>query len=229
MRKGKAPAYQRYPSDMISDPRIASFTAEEFGVYERMKDYIWLDEKLHWDPKSLARLLRVSPKKFIKIFDTIGTMFTFENGYLRSPELDRERLKQAERAEKSRLGGINSGISRRQGALNATSSSLKPNLNISSSASISTSSPSSERTTHTHLENEIAQVGNRSLESDSQDKSSFSFELREEYARSNGLGTGWIVNSSKGGFDKLIQKWVDKGKPTTPSMLDVYRKNAFTQ
>lgn len=63
---GKSPAYQNYASDSSMD--TASWTNEEVGVFQRLKDYEWVHGSLPNDLDALSRIVREKRKKFEKIW-----------------------------------------------------------------------------------------------------------------------------------------------------------------
>jgi len=56
--KGKPPAFQFYPKDFLTDPKVQMMTDEEVGIYIKLLCYCWLDEGLPLDISMLARMLR---------------------------------------------------------------------------------------------------------------------------------------------------------------------------
>ena len=52
----KAPAFQFYAGDFLSDLKVASMNMEERGIYITLLAYSWLENGLPADPEKLARL-----------------------------------------------------------------------------------------------------------------------------------------------------------------------------
>lgn len=102
---------------------------EERGIYITLLSHCWLEG---WLPNGSTKLQRICnyPSNWKKSWFNIKHCF-YENGNkLYHKRLDEEREKQLEWKEKSRLGGIKSGESRRQSK--GGSEVVKPNGNSSS-------------------------------------------------------------------------------------------------
>lgn len=210
MARSKSPAYQRYPRDILANPDIMALTFEEYGVYERFRDIIWLEEYLPNDEIYLAKIFKISPKKFRRLFSAIKKLFQIDNEKIRCPELDEERQKQAEWRLKSSEGGRKSVESRRnrvKGGSDMVQRVVEPDVNSSTSISTSTS-----HTPYPSLNKN--QNGNGCKEENPvcvDIGSKFSEEERRKYADSQfGIKNpaGWLIKSESGCFDKQIEKWL---------------------
>jgi uncharacterized protein YdaU (DUF1376 family) len=115
MYREKAPAYQRYPKDILANRFIAAMTHEEYGAYDRLCLHLWLEGSLPSDKRELAKILKISPKKFQSLWPAMEKVFKVEGDNIISPELEDQRLKQAEHRAKSAEGGRKSGEVRRKG------------------------------------------------------------------------------------------------------------------
>ena len=132
------------------NPLIAIMSLEEFGAYWKLVSYVWLEGSLPNDEKQLAKLLRVTPKKFGKLWSAMEKLFKIEGDKLTHPELDETRKRQMEWREKSAEGGRKSARVRSKGSLTLVQSNDEPNANQNSTlhtASASSSSPASSHTT----------------------------------------------------------------------------------
>jgi uncharacterized protein YdaU (DUF1376 family) len=146
MAKEKSPAYQRYPNDYLSDPNVQAMTLEQEGAYNRLMDYCWKQGSIPTDPKKLLSMCKnIDVVRMREIWKAIRHCFRPHpelSGRVVHPRLDREREKQAEWSQKSRLGGLRSAAARRQKSkgrkrVNHPSTSGEPPLNSSSSSSSS--------------------------------------------------------------------------------------------
>ena len=135
-RLNPAPAYQFYPKDMISDPTIAALSLEEFGLFLRLCCYLWLEENFIFNVKKIAKLLRITPKKFQNLFEPMKEIFEISDGIIRYQKLEDERRKQANWRAKSIAGGLKSAEIRRKGGSQMVETVVQPNGNIASSSSI---------------------------------------------------------------------------------------------
>jgi|GEM_PF-3286476 len=103
----KAPAYQYYASDF--DSATADWTNEEVGIYQRLLNYQWINGELPGDIDRLARIVRLSSKKFTKRWQIISKKFIFsDTKNFQNVRLEEERDKQRKyresQTEKSKLG-----------------------------------------------------------------------------------------------------------------------------
>lgn len=202
MARNIAPAFQFYPRDTLANPEVAAMSLEEFGAYWRLICYIWLEGFLPYDETKLAKMLNVTPKKFKRLWPTMGKLFRVKDGKITSPELDEQRQKQKEWREKSRVGGLRSGETRRKRGSNMVQTNWEPAMNTSSSSSSLSSSLSS---TASPLPNKGGEGGDH--------RSRFSLADRKQYCASQDVGRGWLVKSADGGFDDAIEDWIESGRP----------------
>lgn len=184
-------------------------TLEEFGAYWLLMSYIWLEGYLVYDVERLAKLVKTSPKKFSRLWRAMESLFYVNDGKITSPELDEYRLKQQEWKDKSRLGGLRSGETRRKGGSNLVRTKVEPGLNTSPSPSSSSSSSSGEvPPTPSAAESELNGEGGGVSRG-----SKISLEERRQYRDAHGLGNGWLVLSEDGRYDYVIDEWIERGKP----------------
>lgn len=116
-----APAFQFYASDVIAGP-VATYSLEESGAYFTLLAFDWSLTGLPLEPEKLARLLRISRRKFDAIWATIGEQFPERDGRRYNARLEIERAKQASWREKSAKGG-------RKGGSRVVEAETQPNAN----------------------------------------------------------------------------------------------------
>lgn len=89
----KSPAFRLYASDFYMD--TITWTNEEIGVYLRLLLSQWVNGPLQKDEKKLAKIAKISPKKFQKVFPVISHKFK-EKGEneIYNERLEHEREKQ---------------------------------------------------------------------------------------------------------------------------------------
>ena len=113
----KSPAFQFYPKDYQSDEAVRLMSHEERGIYLDLLCAEWLEKSIPSDPRLLARLVGITPRKMAKAWEIIRSKFAPHpsgNGRLIHPRLEDERAKQSEWREKSSKGGLKSAELRRQ-------------------------------------------------------------------------------------------------------------------
>lgn len=151
----KAPAFQFYPSDWLSSPKITLMSPAEEGAYIRLLCYAWADPhcSIPDDDATLAVLSRLGEGWFNGGSTKLRACFSVSPsfpGRLVNERLLQERQKQEAWREKSRAGGKKSGKTRRlkrEWSLNGGSTTVEanitapvePNGNSSSSSSSSLS------------------------------------------------------------------------------------------
>ena len=150
MTESKAPAYQWYPKDYLSDVLTTLMTLEEEGAYRRLLDHSWLEGSIPNDMKALGRMCKgLPPERMQEIWKSLEPCFRLKGDRWFHPRLEQERKKQkANREAKSRAGKLGAEARYNKGK---TSSAIgvpvaKPN---STSASASASSTTEKKTTYT--------------------------------------------------------------------------------
>ena len=142
----KRPSFQWYPKDFLTDENVEVMSLEEQGAYRRLMDYEWLHEGLPNDIEVLAKLCRITPAQFKKLWENIGICFDENRAGTRltHPRLKSERAKQDEWREKSRVGGKRSAKLRadksKGGSTNVQPTSNHPHARARGSSSSSSSS-----------------------------------------------------------------------------------------
>lgn len=91
----KAPAFQFYPKDFLTDGRVAAMTLEECGAYIKLLCLCWTETTLPLDPRRLAQMIGCSPRTFARVWPALRVCFTATEDGLTHGRLDREREKQA--------------------------------------------------------------------------------------------------------------------------------------
>lgn len=96
MAPEKAPAFQFYPKDFLSDSNVLRMSMEARGIYITLLSLAWLDGAVPVDPTELARLVNLPDKQFAKVWPSIRVCFQERDGQLVQPRLEAERAKQAD-------------------------------------------------------------------------------------------------------------------------------------
>lgn len=95
----KSPAFQFYPHDFLAG-RVSTYSLEETGAYAILLAHDWTLNGLPVEELKLARLCRVSMRKFKPIWAVIGEQFPEKDGRRFNPRLALEREKQAKNRKK---------------------------------------------------------------------------------------------------------------------------------
>lgn len=103
-KRTTAPAFQFYPSDFLSSPKVMDMTATERGIYITLLCVAWMQGGLPNDPAKLARWSKVPLKQFARIWPhNLESCFTLTaNGRLINERLEAERKKQRAFREKQK-------------------------------------------------------------------------------------------------------------------------------
>lgn len=94
-----APAFQFYAHDFLAG-RVATYSLDEIGAYSLLLAFDWSLSGLPLEPEKLAKLCRVSHRKFAGIWKIIGEQFPIDGDRRRNPRLKLEREKQEANREK---------------------------------------------------------------------------------------------------------------------------------
>lgn len=108
----KSPAFQFYPDDFLGSPAVAAMTHAEIGVYMLLLCFDWNANGLPEDAATLARMVKLPPKQFAKVWPALESCFPVRDGRRFNPRLEKERAKQTEWREKSARGGKHSAEKR---------------------------------------------------------------------------------------------------------------------
>jgi uncharacterized protein YdaU (DUF1376 family) len=94
---GKAPAFQFYPKDFLSDSNVVGMSMQERGVYITLLCICWQDGSISADPAQLARKCATPLRAFQKLWPAVEKCFRkVAAGRMVHPRLDRERQKQVD-------------------------------------------------------------------------------------------------------------------------------------
>ena len=136
----KSPAFQFYPQDWLSSPRITMMTLEEEGAYIRLLCFDWMNDGIPDDEQSFLSLSGLN-KRSTNVQQCFIEHPTKPN-YITNERLLVERNKQLNRRKKCSEAGKASGLSRSKSITSngrSTSVEQKSNSSLSSSSSISSS------------------------------------------------------------------------------------------
>jgi uncharacterized protein YdaU (DUF1376 family) len=134
---GRAPAFQFYPNDFLSDRNVIVMSMQERGIYITLICHAW-QSPLPSDVAQLARICGTPLTSFRKLWPALAVCFRPhpENpAVLIHPRLERERAKQVEYRQKQSDRGKASGAARRkphEPDANAGSIPVEPNVNAGS-------------------------------------------------------------------------------------------------
>lgn len=109
MAAEKAPAFQFYPKDFLTDSHVVAMTLAERGAYITLLCLCWMDHSIPADPCVLARLCAVSSAVFQRLWPALEPCFVVSNGRLVQPRIERERRKQHEYREMKAAAGHKGG------------------------------------------------------------------------------------------------------------------------
>jgi uncharacterized protein YdaU (DUF1376 family) len=102
------PFMQLYVADYLAD--TTDLTCEEHGAYLLLLLTMWRHgAKLPNDPQKLARIIRVSPKKWAAIWAQIGRFFVVDGDTISNKRLTREHQKAEEKSESRADAGRKGG------------------------------------------------------------------------------------------------------------------------
>jgi uncharacterized protein YdaU (DUF1376 family) len=105
MSSNKAPAFQFYPKDFLSDGNVSGMALAERGAYITLLCFCWTDGSLPTDVGRLATMCGAPLKAFTATWPAVRACFHEQDGRYVNPRLDLERQKQAEhRGQQSQRG-----------------------------------------------------------------------------------------------------------------------------
>ena len=134
----KAPAFQFYPKDWLTDPDVVCMSMAQKGAYITLICYCWREDQLPNNPDYIRKLLGNVPK-WKTLWNGIKHKFEIRGNYLVHPRLEKERIKQEEyRKKKSNAG--KKGMKKRWGKLHNNDNTVKEVLITKNNSSSSTSS-----------------------------------------------------------------------------------------
>ncbi|MEO8679239.1 MAG: DUF1376 domain-containing protein [Vicinamibacterales bacterium] len=155
MAAEKAPAFQFYPKDFLTDGHVMAMNLTELGAYIRLLCLCWMEQSLPSDLVVLGRRCGVSAVTFTRLWPALEPCFVVSEGRLVQPRIERERRKQdtwrAMKAEAGKKGGEAKAAakqkrSRRLAEASPPSSSSSSLSDLPSSSSVFDLQPSVENT-----------------------------------------------------------------------------------
>jgi len=100
----KAPAFQMYAADIYMDTN--EWSAEAFGIYNRLLNHQWVNGSIPADMKTLAQISFVSIKKMSKSWPEMVSKFEYDDTHRgRNKRLEETRQKQLQYSEMQREKG----------------------------------------------------------------------------------------------------------------------------
>lgn len=152
----KSPAFQFYPRDFLSSSKVDDMSMTERGIYITFLSRCWLDAGLPTDMKRLAKMAKMKPQQFERLWTNgpLHECFYSKANTLQNDRLDHERKSQAEYRRKQSDNGKMGGRPRKSGGLvvgisvetqpKATESSVSASASSTASASAKEQEISSE-------------------------------------------------------------------------------------
>jgi uncharacterized protein YdaU (DUF1376 family) len=154
----KAPAFQFYPADYLTDEKVAIMTLEQEGVYLRLMCYCWREGSIPSDPEVLSRLCKGAPTTVLGLVVSCFKQHPTEPSRLIHMRLEAERVKQEAWRQKSAEGGKKSSSVR-------SGDKTKPKLD--QSPSVEQPPANHQPTTVTRVVEAIGNTSSSSLSSSS--------------------------------------------------------------
>jgi uncharacterized protein YdaU (DUF1376 family) len=102
----KAPAFQWYPRDYLTDEAVVRMSLEQQGAYVRLLSHQWLEGSIPADMPGLAALCGTAPARMQKLWPAIAPKFEpVGDGRLCNARLEAARKQKDEWRERQRAGG----------------------------------------------------------------------------------------------------------------------------
>jgi uncharacterized protein YdaU (DUF1376 family) len=204
-----APAFQYYPSDLLSDPEVMFWDMEQIGCYWQMITFLWLNGgKFVFNEENMRRLFRVNKKiTAVKLWNKIKNKFVLKDGIVTHKRVLKEMQKQeAARVKRSNAG--KKGMESRWGKDNKVNNNVNGLLITKNNSSTSTSTSSSNNSCCSVTGKEQYNGGQRQEKTTTTknfNSEEFKTEVRE-YFQTNGLHdpAGFIEYNTKKGWSS---KW----------------------
>jgi uncharacterized protein YdaU (DUF1376 family) len=101
------PYYQRFPRDEFAD--TIHLTCEEYGLFQRLRDYSWHHEGIPDTEdsfKRLAKIFQLSKYKFEKTWRALENLFTLSEGFFFYERDESKRLRVVDISAKRRQSGL---------------------------------------------------------------------------------------------------------------------------
>lgn len=113
----KSPAFQFYPRDFLSDPKVQLFTTEEVGAYTLLLCIAWMEGGIPDDMEAMAKWTRMDPSSFQVAWKHLQGCFTrdpHDSTRWVQKRMEEIREEQRIRREKQVRGGQNSARKRKR-------------------------------------------------------------------------------------------------------------------
>lgn len=110
----KFAAFQFYPRDFLASDKVARMSLTEVGIYFTLLCYAWLGNGLPSDVAEIAKLVRIPPARFRRIWaGVLSECFTLKNGKFVNPRQERQRKELQAYVESCARGGERSAKTRK--------------------------------------------------------------------------------------------------------------------
>lgn len=143
----KAPAFQFYPSDFLSDENVVVMTNQEVGCYIKLLCFCWKQGSIPKDLSKIAKLCGEDDTAMAQLWPSLKPCF-IENGNtgrLTNPRLEKERKKQEnyrkERSESGKKGAVKRWKQQKKNSSAIAKPMAEPMAKDSSSSSSSRKEP----------------------------------------------------------------------------------------
>jgi|ERR1044072_1202738 uncharacterized protein YdaU (DUF1376 family) len=101
------PAFPFYATDFLSDAPVIAMTLEERGAYITLLCIAWTEQGIPDDHKKLAKVLRVSPRRFADIWEAMAVCWEADGaGRLVSPRMEIIRKEMRGRSTAAKEAGV---------------------------------------------------------------------------------------------------------------------------
>ena len=134
----KAPAFQFYPKDWLTDPDVVCMSMAQKGAYITLICYCWREDKLPNNEDYIRKLLGNIPK-WKTLWNGIKHKFEIQGDYLLHPRLEKEKIKQEEYRNKKSIAG-KKGMEKRWNKPKIIDNTVNNSLITKNNSSSSTSS-----------------------------------------------------------------------------------------
>ena len=134
----KAPAFQFYPKDWLTDPDVVCMSMAQKGAYITLICYCWREDKLPNNEDYIRKLLCNVPK-WKTLWNGIKHKFEVQGDYLLHPRLEKEKIKQEEYRNKKSIAG-KKGMEKRWNKPKIIDNTVNNSLITKNNSSSSTSS-----------------------------------------------------------------------------------------
>lgn len=99
----KLPYFRWYPADAESDAKYSAMCLAERGLYHAALNYAWTNNGLPVEVAEVARVLRLTPREFLKHWPRVSVCFEIIDGKLRNGRQEEERADANEKGLKASL------------------------------------------------------------------------------------------------------------------------------